>query len=428
MTKREIRVLTIVALALVVIATIGLVACGGIGGIASTKGSINVRLASHQAQSILPPVDLVCAEYVVNGTGPGGATIAETVVTGDATFTGLVPGGWTISATGRNAAHIAIGEGSGSTTVVIGQQSTVAIVVQEYNSPNGTYRLDVAWEPDIVKAPIFTGTLKDANSVTTNQVFTLNTIACTAASNTTGLHPGWYANVASLWDAPNGMDGSQVLSTGFAEAVRIAAGTETHGTVFVHAVQGYGSISINFTWNGNDPLVLTPSPAFGPTNMFATPVTFHVSADKSAVFIWYLRGQQLAVGDSYTLDPAGLNVGEAYRLDVIGFSVDGAHAGSGTFLVTHQAEDVTLDVQGTITAFAGPYNLMLRGQGTPDVEMDNVPGPSFKYTGVVPGIYKLTAQGSGMPDGVYWHAGGGPYNAGASSGDLITIPNPGGTA
>ncbi len=400
------------------------------GGGSTTKGAIALHLKSTQAQSITPPISLAVTEYTITGIGPGGATIPETMVTGDTVFPGLVPGSWTISVEGRNELHTAIGSGSGTTTVVIGQQSVLAITVAEYSSPNGTYRLDLSWEPNIVHAPAFTGTLKDASAVVTPQTFTMDVIACTATSSTTDLHPGWYANVVQLFDAPNGMDGSQVLSTGFAEAVRIAAGSETHGIVGLHAVQGYGSIDITITPDFSDPLILTPAPlAFGAVSIYANPTAFSCTADHTATFVWYLRGQQVGVGDSYTLDPAGLDIGEAYRLDVIGFSVDGKHAGSGTWTVTRQAQDITLNVQGTLNADDGLLTVRLSGQDVDNVTL-TVPGPgpyAYLFTGVPVGHYKLMYKTASMPDFIYWnHLGTGDTYG--SSGDVLTIPNPAGTA
>jgi uncharacterized protein YjdB len=300
-----------------------------------TTGSVSLAFnqTAYQA-SIMPPIGMQVVEYSVIGDGPGSTSFGPLTLTGAATIDELVPGSWTITAVGKNVTGDAIGEGAGVADIVIGQTSTMNITVAEYTG-DGSYALSLSWEPNIVTYPIFAGELKDSASVVTPQVFVMDAPACTAISTTTPIHAGWYANVVKLFDAPTGLDGSEVLSTGFAEAVRIAANQQTAALVSLHAVQGYGEIDINFSLDFADPLVITGTPAFGAVPVYAEiGNVFSVSAPEAAVYVWYLRGQQMGTGSSYTLDASALVLGEPYRLDVIGFSVDGRHAGSGTFSVT----------------------------------------------------------------------------------------------
>lgn len=408
------------AVALVVIVALALVACGA-GE--RTTGRIDVRLGASYAKTIEPPISLVCAEYVLTGDGPGAETFGPVTVTGDTTFDRLVPGSWTVTAVGQNAEHDAIGEGSGTVTVVIGQSRSLSITVTEYASPDGSYRLDLSWEPDIVDFPVWTGSLKDAAAVVTAQAFTTDEIACTATSTTTGLHPGWYANVVRLFDAPTGLDGTEVLSTGFAEAVRIAAGRETYGDVELHAVQGYGELEINLTPDFLDPLVLTPTPSWGSATVYSGQANvFAVTADRAATFVWYLRGTQVAVGDSFDLDAAPLTLGERYRLDVIGFSVDGKHAGSGTWDVVrdnvHSAHYILSEPgdPGVIVFGIGASDGIVRnfyaGNGGPEstVTIKDVPAGTYR-------VYMNTIQP------VYWTGTTGSHSIGDAA--VVTFPKAG---
>jgi hypothetical protein len=278
----NVRHLRWILLALAAVLAVG---CGISG---RTTGSLELRFADFQGQrSIMPPISITVNEYVVSGTGPGSTSFGPVTVTGATSIDNLVPGPWVVNVVGRNASHTAIGAGSGTVTVVIGQSRPCAITVVEYDSPNGVYQLNLTYEPDIVENPVWSGTLKDAASVVTPQVFTADLVACTATSTTADLHPGWYANVVQLHDGT-------VLSTGFAEAVRIVAGQTTTADVALHAVQGFGEIEIILTADFSDPLVLTPDPPFGATAVITVyDRTFTVTAYKAAVFVWFIRCLQV---------------------------------------------------------------------------------------------------------------------------------------
>jgi hypothetical protein len=344
-------------LVVLLLAVAALASCG----MKEQGGKIAIRFGNEAAKSILPPISMTVTEYVVTGDGPGSTAFGPLTVSGDTTVDNVVPGDWTLSVVGRNATGDAIGAGTGLVTVTIGQTAIANITVVEYTG-DGSYALDLSWEPDIVTDPIFTGELKDSLAVVTPQVFATDPGTCTSTSTTTGLHAGWYANVVRLWDAPTGIDGSEVLSTGFAEAVRIAANQQTAADVFLHAVQGYGEIDIRFSLDFADPLILTGTPAFGARTVYAEFLNaFHVDAPEAATYVWYLRGQQIAVGDTLNFDASALFLGETYRLDVIGFSVDGRHAGSGTYTLTRAAatlvSSIALDAETVLNPPVGGYDV-----------------------------------------------------------------------
>jgi hypothetical protein len=400
--------------ALAALVLLGLVGCG-IAERPAAGGTILLNLASAQARSILPPLDLVCAEYEVSGTGPSGAIIEPTVVTGSTTLRGLIPGSWTVNVVGRNAGHTPIGAGSGSTTVQIGITSVLAITVQEYSSPNGSYSLALGWEPDIVEYPLFVGNLRDAAGVDLAQAFTMDEVACTAAALNGDLHPGWYANVVRLYDAREGLNGTEILSTGFAEAVRIAAGIQTAGNIFLHAVQGSGGIEINFTPEFNDPLVLSPVPAFGDSQIYTDQtVRYEVSAAVAATFVWYLRGQQVAVGDFYDLVANGLIQDEAYRLDVIGFSVSGDRAASGTWYVARSEYSPAMTrISGYVNTPSFPegwaVTVFLYAASDPTTPLGQVAtvngvGGGYAFNALAPGSYLLRAHVGSPTDYSWWNS------------------------
>ena len=378
-------------LALIILTVAGLMIMGCQAPVSLGKtGTVRLQFNTSMAQSILPPISMDVVEYLVSGAGPQGSTYGPELFTGSATIEDLLPGSWSWTVVGRNAAHNDIGEGSGACSVVIGQTAVCNITVAEYESPDGSFLLDLAWEPDIVRAPVWTGSLKDYAAAVTDLAFTVNEAACTAQSLADPLHVGWYAMVVQLFDAPTGIDGSEVLSTGAAAAVRIAAGRQTHGDLFLHAVQGFGRVDLQITPDFHDELALTPSVPFGDVALYLeVPMAFSVTADETCTAIYYLRGQQVGV-DGFTALAENQLEGEAYRLDVVAFNTDGSRAASGTWRLTNTgilgtvSAIFTWNGQGggqyflryynpddsyseiAITATNGPnsYEIMLPGAGT----------------------------------------------------------------
>jgi hypothetical protein len=368
-------------------------------------------------------------EYLVSALGPSGATWGPELLSGNTLIEELVPGTWSFSVIGRNAAHNDIGAGAGAAAVVIGQTAVCSIMVAEYESPDGSFLLDLAWEPDIVDHPSWTGSLKDSADETTAMAFSVNEVACTAQSLAEPLHVGWYTMVVKLFDAPNG-PGSEVLSTGAACAVRIAAGRQTHGDLFLHAVQGFGMIDLRLDLDFHDPLVLTPNVPFGLAPVYAQgDYTFSVTADETCTAVYYLRGQQVAVG-SYILHAGDLIMDETYRLDVIAFNVDGSRAASGSWNVRHeQYPPGAFDIVGQATnGLAGSATMKFKlydptwtvlAQQQITVPAGSV--GSCTFPGLAEGSYGLGMLFQGGST-VFWK---GPFTYVYSPGDATMIVVPG---
>ena len=162
--------------------------------------------------------------------------------------------------------------------------------------------------------------------------------------------------MCQLFDAPQGMNGSQVLSSGAAFVTRIGANMTSTGTVQVHAVQGYATMTVQIINAIGQPIVLTGSPAFGNVSVYQDqPVTVTVSTSDATVgaiaCTFYIDGQLMqAGGTSYVLNPNNLRTGENYRLDVTAFSSDGSRAGSNTWQVFKYAQNVGADaISGIVT-------------------------------------------------------------------------------
>lgn len=393
------------AIVAAILAAGALVGCAlGMGAEPAEGGSVFLNLGFTGAKTILPPISMDVVEYEVSAEGPGTNVIDPTVITENTTFRNLVPGEWTFQVVGRNVDHTPIGGGFGSATVVIGETSSLAITVSEYTGP-GSLQINLAWEPDTVEYPVWVGQLKDRDSILTDMTFVTDEVACTSQSNVADLHEGYYAMTVRLFNAPAGIDGTEILSTGAAAIVRIAAGYETVGSYVLHAVQGWGQIDIDLSLDMNDPLILTPSEAFGDVAVYNDETrTFTVTADEACTSIFYLRGHQVGV-DSYDLVANDLAEGEVYRLDVLCFSTDGSRAASGTWLVSRGGYSPEMvRISGTTpsasswgTGYTVRYTL--RSEADPNTILNTVTVPNqnsssayYSFESVAPGTYILKME------------------------------------
>ena len=175
----------IVLVCLVLLIGAGLVGCMPSTGVGKTA-SIFLNLGFKNAKDIAPPAgSLVCSNYHITGTGPQSATFTvDTAVS--TTVSGLLPGHWVVSVDGQNASGVAIGHGSAAGDLMVGQTLNLAITVSEL-AGNGTADITLTWEPNIVGAPVWTGTFQGFTGAPITMLFNTNTAACTSESVTTGM-------------------------------------------------------------------------------------------------------------------------------------------------------------------------------------------------------------------------------------------------
>ncbi len=140
--KKMLIGLGVVFCAFIILAALSLTGCAPAagGGLDSESGAIRLSINSTVAKNILPPIGLVISTYEVSGTGPF-TTFGPIVVSGNTTIDGLEPGSWNVTVIGFNSDDppIAIGVGTGSAEVVIGEVAPCPISIIEYS---GTGFLD----------------------------------------------------------------------------------------------------------------------------------------------------------------------------------------------------------------------------------------------------------------------------------------------
>lgn len=393
-------------------------------------GSIKLVGSFTGARSILPPISMDVAEYRVVGTGP--TPFDTTVGLGGGQIDALLPGAYHLVAYAANVDHTALGETAADCTVNYGQTTTLSMAIVEYTSPDGAVHGQIGWEPSRVNDPQFAITLTDTAGTTTKDMpFALDLQACSGVGDVANVHPGWWIATGIL------QDGTQP-STGFASALRVAAGRTTSFDVFMHALQTSGSIGVTFSWSGNNELELTGSPAPGDIQLYETttiPVT--VSSGESFNAKWYINGVEAGTGPTYDLVAASFLQAESYRLDCVAIGTTGDHAASLTWNVVKSTfTPAMLRISGTVSVNPAQYPLgsgmtvsLWSSNGATQIGTHTTTnGGGYSFETVPAGQYgiKVRATPGGPSDWSWWNSGQGKVQ-GATPPELVTIPQNGTT-
>lgn len=285
-------------------------------------GNLIVQITSSIAQSLLPPIDLNPASYIVSGTGPDSGTFSQPGTSSPIVVPNLKYGSWSVTVEALNSAGEVIGSGQATTTVQTGQNTALGVVVRPLGGP-GTLSLTVLWNPAGVGTPSISAQLVPTSGSTLNLNFSSAT-AGTATYSSPTVPAGYYTLVLQLLDA-------DTLVMGAVETVRIVKGQVTSGTFDFQQVNEIGGqITVNITPEMSNPLSVTLG---GQAAQLAQGSAMTVNASAPAgtgnvVYTWYLNGVAKATGQSYSVGSA-LTVG-FYRLDVTGITADGKRAGSAS--------------------------------------------------------------------------------------------------
>ena len=291
-------------------------------------GTLIVQISSLTSKSLLPPIDMNPASYVVSGSGPEGSTFNQPSTSSPVVVSSLKYGAWTVTVDALNAAGAVIGRGQQAATVQTGQNTPISVTVKPLDG-YGTLNLTVIWNSAAVGTPSIDAQLIPAAGSTLNLSFDSSSPGTGTYSSST-IATGYYTLILQLQD--NG-----VLVMGAVEVVRIVKDQVTTGSFDFQQLNGIGGqITVNIAPEMSNPVAVTLS---GQSAQITQGSSMTVNASVPAgtgnvVCAWYLNGVSKAAGPSYTLDST-LSAGY-YRLDVTAFTADGKRAGSAshTFQVT----------------------------------------------------------------------------------------------
>ncbi len=286
------------------------------------SGSLTVTIMSVGVKTLIPGIDMNPAVYVVSGVGPSGATFSVNAVDTAVTVTELSFGDWFVTVDAKNIDDIVIGRGSTATTLHTGENQALTIPITPLDG-YGTLDLNVLWNVGDVDIPSVESELVLSSGTTMNLDFT---IAVDGNASYTGntIPTGYHSVVVKLLD--NG-----IAVMGALEIVRIIKDQTTSGTFeFYEINQPGGIIEVNITPALQEPIDVSIT---GQTDTLILGELMTLTASVppevgSVVYAWYLNGDSVATGSTYTVG-SGLSVG-AYRIDVAAFTTDGERAGSAT--------------------------------------------------------------------------------------------------
>jgi hypothetical protein len=311
---------------LVLASLVGLVAFAGCQNpIGSDQGgTLMVSLNDAVSRSILPGLSMNPASYDLAGTGPNGGSFSQTVTNGSsATIADLAFGDWTVTATAKNSDGTAIGQGSGTVTVLSNASVSLALTVRPYDG-FGTLSLNVSWPAAQVQTAQIQSSLTPATGTARTLAFTVNGNAGTASFSASDVATGYHTLVLKLLD--NGH-----LAIGAVEVVRIVKDQTTSGTLaFANVNQATGTLEVNLTPEMADPLdvSISGSAATKPANQSLALSAAVSNYSDNVTYVWYVNGDAVATGASYTFGDTWVQ--GYYRIDVTAFSADGKRAGSST--------------------------------------------------------------------------------------------------
>jgi surface protein len=299
--------------------------------------SLSVSISESVSRTIVPSISMNPVSYLIDGTGPDGASFSKKITEKSLSMTNLAPGAWTISVTAYNKDGTAIGTGSAGTTVVSGSSASVAVTVCPYEG-SGKLKLTVSWPAGKVKDAGISCSLTPVSGTARTLTFTVDGTAGTAVCSAELVNAGYHTLTLQLQDGDNTVAGTT-------EIVRIVAEQTTDGSIeFQDINEASGTVAVSLTPEMADPLEVTLS---GVKETKAQDESLKLTSSVAGytgnvVYVWYVNGKSAGTGGSFTFDNTWAP--GSYRIDVAALTPDGKRAGSTTAVLK-----VTKTADGTFT-------------------------------------------------------------------------------
>lgn len=349
-----------------------LTACDLVVGINSGRLLIHLD-ADTDGRTLTPDLDLEVTSYDISGSGPGGVSFSVTGINVDThTETALVPGAWTVVATGKNAGGIAIVRSPEMpVTIVAGQTASVSLDCVPM-AGEGSFSLSLTWPENIIGTASLEGRLVpdsfEGDAIPLS--FTVN--GRTATCEAPDLQNGYYMLSIKLKDASR----SNYLAWAWNESVLVYKDNDTSiaWTLEVGDVDlpETGGVTLRLSSDSRMPIAITLS---GTVEELPVGQSFTVTATGNPVpdsWAWYLDGDCLE-GQTQS----NITVGQNLALDTIHSLIvvgrKGAIAGSAGIRFKVVRSVVTLagsgqwgyaEGTGTAAMFDSPNDIARASDGT----------------------------------------------------------------
>jgi len=286
--------------------------------------TLNLK-AEELSRSILPSdTPLEVTKYVISGDGPNDTHFSNVSPKQSLTISGLLIGNWNIHAVGQNSNGTGMVEGEA--LVQLKPEPTSAEIQLNTLKGTGSMDLTITWDKSLISNPGFELTIIDQNGVISTPTLDVTTLGDGLIHfQGSTFKAGSYQVVGKLLSGMN-------KTAGFAEAVRIIDG-----------LSSCAEISLNLDKTTTLPSTITLINSVGiPVECSISGLENEMKAGASTVasiatdtqetldILWYLDGEQVGTGLSYTFAP---EMGK-HRLDVIAKGPLTASTGSASFPFT----------------------------------------------------------------------------------------------
>jgi len=342
--------------------------------------------SSLSAKNIVPDESMDIALIEVDGIGPDSQSFSVSSAGENVVLEELLPGNWTITATGKNDVGTVIATGSAAPELIIGVITPVTITLTE-DIGTGTLDVTFTWEPDVINDPIFDGLIQPANGdpdvdISADLQANIGTLTTTHVDT---YDRGWYAMVFQIFD-------DIVLSGGYATAVRIAEGLTSTGFTHLYVDEASGSFELDFEYDMYEEIALTVNRPEGDSYLCGDTVYTFTADGGVGVYAWYLNGALVSATASYDVDASVYEIGDFFNLDVLFFSADASGGGSAHWNVQKAESSNDLEVHMMIPAGGGVIGALVK-------DSFDVVAPSNPTAFSVEGLNIIIVLD--IPDGLY---------------------------
>ena len=296
---------------------------------AQSHGTLRINLENDGSRSILPEgYPLEIASYRITGTGPAGAALDIETSKTSTTVDGMAVGEWQLHATALNENGDALVRGS--TSVKITGRSTNATIILDELIGKGDVTINLSWDPDVLTgdARIEIEFVPEYGDVEISQLtrYSLDEAAGKATYKGKDYPSGSYRLSAQLYEG-----GKEEPLAGFTEAVRIADGQESIGSIEFD-MDKYPSdpSTIELVNTTGVPVTLSIT-GLSDTVTADVPIEVSLSSDSDDIgtfqITWHLNGRMIGEGRTISITPTE----GVHRLDAVASTSRTGSSGSASF-------------------------------------------------------------------------------------------------
>ncbi len=278
------------------------------------RGGLHISIVDEGAavRTMLPPISMDIARYVIHGEGPDGESFTEEIIGKESlTRSGLMRGEWSITAEAYNDDEEPVRIGTGSCTVVIqaGKDTNAEVTVSEL-SGTGDFSATVVWDDEELASPSLLLTLKDADDEEVLPPVTCEVTGQQGSVCIQDLAAGCYGLEVMLSDGGSPMGFQR-------ETLQIVKDQTTSGTISI-ITDKTGTLSLLITQLMENPIAVSfPDAPEELVHGNTMTVTAETSAEVDA-YAWFVNGIRL-IGESASSVTFGkdLEVGDYHLTCVV---------------------------------------------------------------------------------------------------------------